>query len=153
MHQHMLCARSLLWSAEPSPFHWIMLCYQIQGNKPNQTKPRRGHIYTQTGPHLPIPQQAACSTMCSLPPRQPWPLSAPLPAAPRTPGTGGVFGHQVGSTPRGAPQLQTWRPPAAGGVRAWLGEEREEEVRRCHRPVPGENGFGLSPPGFVPCSH
>lgn len=117
-------------------------CLATRFRETNQTMFCRGHIYTQTGPHLPTPQQAAGSPMCSLPPRQPWPPPAPLPAAPRTPGTGVVFGHQVGSTPHGAPRLQTWRPPAAGGVRAWLGEEREEEVRRCHRLRPGGNGFG-----------
>lgn len=78
----------------------------------------------------------------ALPPRQPWPPPHLLPAEPRTPGTGAVFHCLVGSMPCEAPQTQTWKPPAAPGVRALLGKgTKREKVKRCDETTPGGKGF------------
>lgn len=63
----------------------------------------------------------------SLPSRQPWPSPSLLPAEPHTPGTGAACRLPAGSIPRGAPQMQPWKTPAALGARALL---REENKRR-----------------------
>lgn len=78
----------------------------------------------------------------SLPPRQPWPRPDLLPAEPRTPDTGAAFHCSVGSMPCEVPPMQTWKPPAAPGVRALLGKEiKREEVKRCNETTPGGKGF------------
>lgn len=74
---------------------------------------------------LPLPLPGAPRVL-SLPPRQPWLPPCLLPPAPRTPGSAAASSLPVGSRPRGAPQLQTWKPPAALGLRALLGGEKKE---------------------------
>lgn len=74
---------------------------------------------------LPLP---VVQRVLSLPSRQPWPSPNLLPAEPHTPGTGTACCRPAGSTPHGAPQMQTWKTPAALGARAllWVENNRRE---------------------------